>query len=303
MGAHGLLLAFSLAISSLPVSVAYIMLGKALVPRLGFQVAAPASRLMLRESCTVRGGMGPAKCTMPRRPFSARGLCTVATVTADVPISDVAADVSGYQPKSAFIKVMKERGFLHSCTNIEELDKKMAEGTVSAYLGFDATASSLHVGSLLQIMILRHLQKSGHKPIVLLGGGTTKVGDPTGKDTSRKMLSNEDIAKNMNGIKTAFDKFLTFGDGKTDAIMVNNDDWLSGLKCASIPPSIHPSIPRSFVGHLTDGGEVGSGHLALHPPQTPPPSLHQPSTLDPTRGAEEGREGVILTLLEGGEGG
>ena len=157
-------------------------------------------------------------------------LRTVATLASDAAISDSAIEVSSYQPKSGFLKVMKERGFLHSCTNIEALDKKMQEGVVTAYLGFDATASSLHVGSLLQIMILRHLQKNGHKPVVLLGGGTTKVGDPTGKDASRKMLSNEDIAKNMNGIKSAFDKFLIFGEGSTDAIMVNNDDWLSGLK-------------------------------------------------------------------------
>jgi len=142
-------------------------------------------------------------------------------------------DVSSFQAQSSFIKVMTERGFLHSCTNIEQLDKQMHQGLVTAYLGFDATASSLHVGSLLQIMILRHLQQCGHKPIVLLGGGTTKVGDPTGKDASRKMLDDDQIASNINGIKQAFDKFISFGDADTDATLVNNDDWLSGVKYLS----------------------------------------------------------------------
>lgn len=143
--------------------------------------------------------------------------------------------------QSKFIQTMRDRGFLHQCTNLEELDKAMMEGTISAYLGFDATADSLHVGSLLQIMILRHLQQSGHKPIVLIGGGTSKVGDPTGKDESRKMLDEEAIQKNINGISKVFDKFLTFekrddDDGEepdansSDAIMVNNDEWLSSLK-------------------------------------------------------------------------
>jgi len=152
------------------------------------------------------------------------------TAAAQDEIIGEAKDVSSFEPKSSFIKVMMERGFLHSCTNIEELDKQMEAGLVTAYLGFDATASSLHVGSLLQIMILRHLQKSGHKPIVLLGGGTTKVGDPTGKDASRKMLSDADIASNIKGIQQAFDKFITFGDADTDATLVNNDDWLSAVK-------------------------------------------------------------------------
>jgi tyrosyl-tRNA synthetase len=137
---------------------------------------------------------------------------------------------------------MRDRGFLHQCTNIVELDKQLAlalkEGSIfSAYLGFDATANSLHVGSLLQIMILRHLQKSGHRPIVLIGGGTSKVGDPTGKDESRKMLSNEIIQHNMEGISKVFYKFIQFQPSassssppSTDAIMVNNDDWLSSLK-------------------------------------------------------------------------
>lgn len=143
--------------------------------------------------------------------------------------------------KSPFLITLRDRGFLHQCTNIAELDNQMMmtdddekPTIMSAYLGFDATADSLHVGSLLQIMILRHLQKSGHRPIVLIGGGTSKVGDPTGKDESRKLLDDETILKNTQGISKVFEQFLSFdAEGKgdtTDAIMVNNDDWLSGLK-------------------------------------------------------------------------
>ena len=139
--------------------------------------------------------------------------------------------------QSTFLQTMRDRGFLHPCTNLDELDKQMTEGTIKAYLGFDATADSLHVGSLLQMMILRHLQQSGHKPIVLIGGGTSKVGDPTGKDESRKMLTEEVIQQNIDGISKVFEQFLTFEveDGEedssaSDAIMVNNNDWLSTLK-------------------------------------------------------------------------
>ena len=130
---------------------------------------------------------------------------------------------------SDFLKVMEERGFIHQCSDPEGLDEAASGGTITAYIGFDCTAPSLHVGSLIQIMILRHLQQSGHKPIVLIGGGTTKVGDPSGKDDARQLLSDEDIASNIAGIRTVFDRFLTFGDGPTDAIMVNNDDWLKDL--------------------------------------------------------------------------
>lgn len=139
--------------------------------------------------------------------------------------------------QSPFLQVMRDRGFFHQCTGLEELDKKMTAEPISAYLGFDATADSLHVGSLLQIMILRHLQQAGHRPIVLVGGGTSKVGDPTGKDESRVMLTESDIQRNIQGISKVFDKFLTLvpngkdeGDKFSDAIMVNNDDWLSSLK-------------------------------------------------------------------------
>jgi tyrosyl-tRNA synthetase len=128
-----------------------------------------------------------------------------------------------------FVSVCKERGFLHQCTDEDGLRALMSAQTVPAYIGFDCTAPSLHVGSLVQIMMLRHLQKCGHKPIVLMGGGTTKIGDPSGKDEARKMLSDAQIQDNMDGIKKVFEKFLSFGDGPTDALMVNNDDWLKDI--------------------------------------------------------------------------
>ena len=132
--------------------------------------------------------------------------------------------------KSEFLRVAHERGFVHQGTDMEALDALAAgEGPVRGYIGFDCTAPSLHAGSLVSIMLLRLFQNTGHKPIVLMGGGTTKVGDPSGKDEARKLLSDNDIAANMAGIKDVFAKFLTFGDGPTDAIMVNNADWLDGL--------------------------------------------------------------------------
>jgi tyrosyl-tRNA synthetase len=133
--------------------------------------------------------------------------------------------------KSDFLRIVHDRGFVHQCTDTAALDASLAAGTPrAAYIGFDCTADSLHVGSLVPIMLLRWLQKSGHKPIVLMGGGTTKVGDPSGKDESRQILTEEVIASNMAGIKGVFEKFLTFGDGPTDAVMVNNADWLDALE-------------------------------------------------------------------------
>ena len=129
--------------------------------------------------------------------------------------------------KSDFLKTLQARGYIHQITHPTELDEAAASGVVTAYIGFDATAPSLHVGSLIQIMMLRRLQQAGHKPIVLMGGGTTKVGDPTGKDASRPQLTDETIRANIDGIQKVFARFLTFGDGPTDAVMVNNDDWLS----------------------------------------------------------------------------
>ena len=124
---------------------------------------------------------------------------------------------------------MVDRGYLHQCTDLDELDAKASDSTVIAYVGFDCTGPSLHVGHLLSIMTLRWLQRTGHKPIVLMGGGTTKVGDPSGKDDSRKLLGDEEITENMVSIQRTFAKFLVFGDGPTDAIMVNNAEWLDAL--------------------------------------------------------------------------
>ena len=130
---------------------------------------------------------------------------------------------------SEFMQIMQERGFIHQCTDATALDARMAKDRITAYIGFDCTAPSLHVGSLIQIMVLRWLQKTGHKPLVLLGGGTTKVGDPSGKDEARKLLGTDDINNNMQGIKEIFERYLTIGSNASDAIIVNNDEWLSKL--------------------------------------------------------------------------
>ena len=131
--------------------------------------------------------------------------------------------------RSEFLRTVTERGFVHQCTDMEALDDLASKKSIVAYIGFDCTAPSLHVGSMVSIMLLRRFQQAGHKPIVLMGGGTTKVGDPSGKDETRKMLTDADIARNMDGIKQVFAKFLKFGDGPTDAVMVNNADWLESL--------------------------------------------------------------------------
>ena len=129
--------------------------------------------------------------------------------------------------KSKFLQTMQARGFIQQITHPVELDAACVAGPIAAYIGFDATAPSLHVGSLIQIMMLRRFQQSGQKPVVLMGGGTTKVGDPTDKDASRPLLTETQIQANIASIKTVFAKFLTFGDGPTDAVMVDNDEWLS----------------------------------------------------------------------------
>jgi len=134
-----------------------------------------------------------------------------------------------FTPKSDFLATLIARGFVHQCTDFAGLDEIAAKGALSAYIGFDCTASSLHVGSLLPIMMLAWLQRSGGKPLPLLGGGTTRVGDPSGKDESRKLLTLEQIDANKASIKTVFEKFLNFGAGKTDAQLLDNADWLSGL--------------------------------------------------------------------------
>ena len=129
--------------------------------------------------------------------------------------------------QSEFLRTMQARGYIHQITHPAELDAAASVGVVTAYIGFDATASSLHVGHLIQIMMLRRLQQSGHKPVVLMGGGTTKVGDPTDKDGQRPLLTHDQIQANIATIKGTFEKFLAFGDGPTDAVMLDNDDWLS----------------------------------------------------------------------------
>jgi len=153
-------------------------------------------------------------------------MSVVEPTVAEEGVQDIGENV---ELKSEFLQRMQWRGFLAQATDLEGIDGKLAEGSVVAYLGFDATAPSLHVGSLLQIMLLRHFQQCGHKPIVLVGGGTTKVGDPTGKDASRQLLTEAVIADNIAGITRVFSRFLTFGDGPTDAVLVNNDEWLSSL--------------------------------------------------------------------------
>ena len=131
--------------------------------------------------------------------------------------------------KSDFLHEFFARGFFAQATHPQELDDSLSSERITAYIGFDCTAKSLHAGSLIQIMILRLLQKHGHKPIVLLGGGTTKIGDPSGKDEARQILSDQKIFENLTGIKKTLEKFIRFGGGASDAMMVNNDDWLRHL--------------------------------------------------------------------------
>jgi tyrosyl-tRNA synthetase len=132
--------------------------------------------------------------------------------------------------RSSLLKLLDERGYIHQVTDAAALDALAEKEIVTAYIGFDATAPSLHVGNLVSIMLLRRLQQAGHRPIVLMGGGTTRVGDPSGKDESRKLLSEDAIAGNIASIRRNFENFLTFGDGPADAVMINNDEWLSGLE-------------------------------------------------------------------------
>ncbi|UTD29329.1 tyrosine--tRNA ligase [Bradyrhizobium sp. WD16] len=131
--------------------------------------------------------------------------------------------------KSDFLHVLQSRGFIHQVSDAEALDALAAKGPITGYIGYDATASSLHVGHLLPIMMLHWMQQTGHRPVALMGGGTTRVGDPSGKDESRKILSRDDIAYNLSCIRTVFDRFLRFGEGPTNALMLNNDDWLAPL--------------------------------------------------------------------------
>lgn len=134
-----------------------------------------------------------------------------------------------YQPKSDFLRIIVERGFLADCTDLQGLDEQMLKGPITGYIGFDLTATSLHIGNLVQIMLLRWLQKTGNRPITLMGGGTTKVGDPSGKDEMRKILSVEQINANADGIRTVFANYISYGDGATDSPLVNNAEWLDKL--------------------------------------------------------------------------
>ena len=134
-----------------------------------------------------------------------------------------------YHPKSDFMRVMMERGFLADCTDYQGLDEALSKGVVTAYIGYDATAKSLHVGHLLNIMMLRWFQKTGNRPITLMGGGTTKVGDPSFRSDERPLLGPEQIDANIDGMKQVFAKYLGYGEGATDALMLNNAEWLDGL--------------------------------------------------------------------------
>jgi tyrosyl-tRNA synthetase len=132
--------------------------------------------------------------------------------------------------KSDFLRALSERGYIHQITDAAGLDARAHAGVISAYIGFDATADSLHIGNLVQIMLLRRLQQAGHRPIVLMGGGTTKIGDPSGRDETRQLLTEQQIDANIAGIRATFAHFLTFDASPTGAIMANNDDWLKGLQ-------------------------------------------------------------------------
>ena len=149
-----------------------------------------------------------------------------------------AADMTAY--KSDFLRLLAERGYIHQLTDAAALDALAAKQVVPGYIGFDATAPSLHVGSLVQIMMLRRMQQAGHKPIVLMGGGTTKIGDPSGKDESRKLLTAETIGANIASIRRVFERLLSFGDGPADAVMADNADWLDALGYIALLRDVGP---------------------------------------------------------------
>ena len=134
-----------------------------------------------------------------------------------------------YQPKSEFLREIIARGFLADCTDLQDLDERCRKGPITGYIGFDLTATSLHIGNLVQIMLLRWMQKTGHRPITLMGGGTTKVGDPSGKDEMRRILTVEQINANAEGIRKVFARYISYGDGPTDSPLVNNAEWLDKL--------------------------------------------------------------------------
>jgi tyrosyl-tRNA synthetase len=158
-------------------------------------------------------------------------------------------DATMSTPRSSFLATALERGFIHQCTNSEALDERLLAGRLVAYVGYDCTADSLHVGSLVSIMLLRLFQRCGHKPIVLMGGGTTRVGDPSGKDEARQLLDDAEIARNMAGIRAVFAKFLKFGDRPDEAVMVNNADWLDELRYIPVLRDVgrHFSVNRMLT--------------------------------------------------------
>src|SRR6202161_426741 len=145
--------------------------------------------------------------------------------------------------KSEFLRTLTERGYIHQQPDAAGLDRRALAGIVTAYIGFDATADSLHVGSLVQIMLMRHLQRTGHRPIVLMGGGTTKIGDPSGRDETRQLLTEEQINANIAGIRATFARFLDFGTGPSGAIMANNDDWLKDLQYIDFLRDVGRNLP------------------------------------------------------------
>ena len=157
--------------------------------------------------------------------------------------------------KSNLIQTFTERGYIHQATDLDAIDMHAATNIIPTYIGFDCTANSLHVGSLVQIMMLRILQKYGHKPIVLMGGGTTKVGDPSGKDNARPLLSDQDIETNKRGIKKVFQKYLTFGNAPADALMVDNADWLDTLH--------YIKFLRDFGAHFSINRMMGMESVKL----------------------------------------
>ncbi|MEM6478778.1 MAG: tyrosine--tRNA ligase, partial [Pseudomonadota bacterium] len=154
-----------------------------------------------------------------------------------------------YVPKSEFMRIMIERRYMADCTDYQALDDALLNGPVAAYIGYDATAKSLHVGHLMNIMVLRWLQKTGHKPITLMGGGTTKVGDPSGRDSERSLITSEAIDANIAGLKQVFAKLLSYGDAPTDALMLNNAEWLDALNYLDFLRDIgrHFSINRMLA--------------------------------------------------------
>ena len=168
---------------------------------------------------------------------------------------------------SDFVQVLRERGYVHQVSDEEALRALAVKAPLTAYIGFDCTAPSLHVGNLIGIMLLRVLQRCGHKPIALVGGGTTKVGDPSGKDESRKLLTEAEIEANKARIRETFSKFLHFGEGKTDAILVDNDEWLRELELYRVPERLRPAFHHQPHADLRLGEAPAGARAAADVPR------------------------------------